>query len=370
MSDKINELLGKNKGLALSVNILLSIIIFLVLLVGVEILCRLFYDKATKSGYLVWPELNSFSMYRLDNSFINKSDGLSYRLSDGRLNEDIYTFFDKKKIKKDKEDGVFRVVVLGDSYTIIPIGIDWIKFYVPQLEELLKGEWNIRGLKKRFEILPFAQSGLNTYQEYLLLKNLAINYDPDLVILQYTYNDVEPIRLPMQYRGSNGNVYLSFRSKTDVLAIGNAFFPAFPHLDKKINTFLLENSAFFRFLSFRLNTTLEKFFNNFVLDKSSSFESIGRIKQIAKGKNIPFIMATLPSSRPPNECLDNSYSETFFKELKPLADRLAIPIFNLCDYVDDISQYSPKPGDGHYNTAGYGFVAKMLKDAILKEVAK
>lgn len=88
----------------------------------------------------------------------------------------------------DKPDDVYRIAVLGDSYSEA--------MQVPREEAywaLLPERLGACGFQpgKRVEVLNFGVSGYGTAQEYVTLQSQAIRYRPDLVLLQFTNgNDV------------------------------------------------------------------------------------------------------------------------------------------------------------------------------------
>lgn len=84
-----------------------------------------------------------------------------------------------------KPAGVYRVVVLGDSYSEA-MHVDQGKTYWSHLEGLLS-----QCLAKPVEVLNFSVAGYGTGQQYLVLRNTALKYHPDVVLLQFTNgNDV------------------------------------------------------------------------------------------------------------------------------------------------------------------------------------
>ena len=87
-----------------------------------------------------------------------------------------------------KPPGVYRIVVLGDSYSEA-LQVDREQAYWAQLPQQLAA----CGFQKdrQIEVLNFGISGYGTAQEYLMLQSTAIRYQPDLVLLQFTNgNDV------------------------------------------------------------------------------------------------------------------------------------------------------------------------------------
>lgn len=88
----------------------------------------------------------------------------------------------------DKPSGVYRIAVLGDSYSEamqVPLEAAYWS--------LLPGKLAACGFQpgRKIEALNFGVAGYGTAQQYLLLVSTAIRYQPDLVLLQFTNgNDV------------------------------------------------------------------------------------------------------------------------------------------------------------------------------------
>ena len=88
----------------------------------------------------------------------------------------------------DKPAGVYRIALLGDSYSEARQVAREEAFW-----SLLPKELAACGFQKgrEVEVLNFGVSGFGTAQEYLMLESNAIRYQPDLVLLQFTNgNDV------------------------------------------------------------------------------------------------------------------------------------------------------------------------------------
>jgi len=83
-----------------------------------------------------------------------------------------------------KPDGVYRVVVLGDSFTFagkVPLEDTFAR----QLERAVARA----DASRRYEILNLAVPGYNTEQEMLTLKERGLAYRPDLVVVNFVLND-------------------------------------------------------------------------------------------------------------------------------------------------------------------------------------
>jgi hypothetical protein len=86
----------------------------------------------------------------------------------------------------EKPEGVYRIVVLGDSYAeALQVKLE------ESFPKILEGLLNNANLGRRFEVINLGNSGFGTDQEYLSLKYYGLQYDADLVILAFlTGNDV------------------------------------------------------------------------------------------------------------------------------------------------------------------------------------
>ncbi len=85
----------------------------------------------------------------------------------------------------EKDSNVFRIVILGDSYT----EADQVTLE-QRFSSLLEQKLNSNPNNKNIEIITLGRNGFGTDQEYLTLKNIGYKYDPDLVILVFYKNDV------------------------------------------------------------------------------------------------------------------------------------------------------------------------------------
>ncbi len=85
-----------------------------------------------------------------------------------------------------KADGIFRILVLGDSYAEA-LQVPLSKTFSALLEQSL----NERSEGIRFEVLNLGQSGFGTADAYMRFLNFGVHYSPDLVLLAFTTgNDV------------------------------------------------------------------------------------------------------------------------------------------------------------------------------------
>lgn len=148
---------------------------------------------------------------------------------------------DRERTKK-KPEGVYRIISLGDSTTAN-------SGYVNSLEKLL----NKNKKDRRFEVWNCGVSGYGLIQYCRALKEKWLHCNPDMVIIGFCLNDFDTT--PLVIRESNHLVGY------------------FPHkeVSPKINPFLFEHSAFYRFIIMRL----------FLSDKRDNYNSdINKVSRV------------------------------------------------------------------------------------------
>lgn len=94
------------------------------------------------------------------------------------------------EISSHKPPGTFRILVLGDSVTF-GVRIDQANIYTARLEQLLN-QWAQSNQKTlKIEVLNPSTCGWNTFQEVSYLKHYASQLQPDLILLQFSMNDID-----------------------------------------------------------------------------------------------------------------------------------------------------------------------------------
>ena len=145
--------------------------------------------------------------------------------------------FRGKEYNLDKHSNTFRILVLGDSVTF-GIGVNNNDLYTEKLEEMLNNN-----SKTNYEVWNLGIIGYNTLQELELLKVKGINYNPDLVIIQYHENDLE-----CPFSGCNNKLKeFTFKAYDDRLALP---------LNYELKYNLIKKSYFFRWISFNYDLLL------------------------------------------------------------------------------------------------------------------
>ncbi len=87
-----------------------------------------------------------------------------------------------------KPPGTFRIACLGDSHTF-GTGVGELETWPAQLQALCEGAG---AAGRPVEVMNWGVSAYDTTREVILLRARVLEFDPDLVILQYHVNDVSP----------------------------------------------------------------------------------------------------------------------------------------------------------------------------------
>ncbi len=116
---------------------------------------------------------------------------------DGFVEGNIYTWghlvetnrfgFREREFAVPKGEGVFRIMVLGDSFTW-GAGLAPEERYTQLLEDLLVEKFGEGG----FEVLNFGMMGGPTVKERDILRKLKNVIDPDLIVVGFSLNDPQP----------------------------------------------------------------------------------------------------------------------------------------------------------------------------------
>lgn len=369
--------MGKNRFNLKEFFINLGLLIFsLIFVFGLaESACRFFYDENGLFEKAVINKIDIISRFADSQSYFDGKTGLVYDSTTRRINANWYAkFFQKKNINKEKEKGVCRIIVLGDSFSVgagLENSYKNENIYHKLLEKSLNNKKGEFAPIKEFQVLSFADGALNTYQEYLILKDLAVEYQPDLVILQFTDNDTEPTRVPLGSDDYGQFIY----SRTNVLLINNLPVPIWPFLNNHWGEFLLKKSALARFISYKTNIILNK---NIISKKEVdlTLDSVIKINDLLKNKSVPLVAINFaPTQKSINHCQDEYEfgGKVLSEKLRRLAGEAGIVYFDICDYAENI--YNLKTDletadEGHYNEPGHRLAADILEKAVTNIIKK
>ena len=96
------------------------------------------------------------------------------------------------EFKVNKDPGVYRILVLGDSITF-GAGVTLEDTYVKQTERLLLDSNN-----QPYEVINAGVSGYHFEHYYLFIKDNIAKFDPDHIVIGFCINDVRPMDIVRQ----------------------------------------------------------------------------------------------------------------------------------------------------------------------------
>ena len=243
----------------------------------------------------------------------------------------------------EKPEGVFRIVVIGDSATF-GYNIEVNETYPKILEQtLFKKEEGI-------EVINFGVTGYNGGQEFFLLKEKVLKYNPNLIIIGHYLNDPD----------ENWNLI-----KTTI---------PFPI---SIKNFLNEHSCFYVFLQ----TKWKRLLNNFGVTSFTDYKELYKedsplwqahkqrfieIKEISQKRDIPVLVVILPNWVNLNDSYD------FLDEhllLNKTLNNIGLDFLDMFPLIKGLNSedYLVTPDDfAHPNYAGQRLISDAIYDRLIE----
>ena len=219
------------------------------------------YEPSKSLGYKMKPNSTGVSIFRIH-----------YEINSKGLRDYEYTY--------EKPEGVFRILVLGDSVAL-GYGVEMEDSFPKLLEKSLNSV-----KQNRYQVINAAVAGYNTIQERNYLQEDGLRYSPDLVIVIFLSNDITS-------RLSCGVV------RNGMLVEQNAL--PLPLYIKRI----LRKSAFYHFVAYRYKATIraksrydykeEDRVNRMNKHWPKCKQSVKNMIELAKSNNIKLIFIFYPS---------------------------------------------------------------------------
>ncbi len=345
---KINKII-KNTGFAA-----ISFLIFLLLL---EILLRMGVAIVSERFTKVDPWLGWY--HEPNSSKKNEVEGHAFRLGYNghgfRLPE-----HDFKKTR-----GVFRIVVLGDSF------VDG-----SEVGDDETFTWHLQQQMEALEVINLGVYGFSTAQELITLERVGLRYHPDLVVLVTMTNDYTDNLLNIssfgprpRYLVKNDSLVLEGTAQPSAQTIfrainlpipGRKFFHQHSYLYYAINHYLYQ-----RLITDRINSIVLE--QKRSLDKEGQmklyYRLVERMKNICENDGIDFLVVF---AYPEKYLLENQGSPS-----SEIAKELGRRGINTLDLFNRLREEAFKSNttlyyieDFHWNPQGHKFVAVVLKEWI------
>lgn len=245
---------------------------------------------------------------------------------------------------KQKSPNTYRVIGIGDSF-ITSWGIDPQQSQLSLLQKRLAEQYP----QKKIEIINMGVPGYNTAIEYEVIKNKALAYNPDLIIMEYCGNDMD---LPNHIRRTvHAWSYLYFVIDTivDMYRTKNTFSPLTDSPKAQDNTNRFE---------YHVGIAPQEY--EYMLGQANYLRTMKQVYSITQEKNIPVILVT-----------ETSYLLSDVPQIKDVG----FDILNMDEAVQHYLSSNNLPQesitlskyDPHLNTRGHKVYADTLFSYILQK---
>ena len=174
----------KNHKRNIFFNLLLVVLIVIACLVIAEIGSRIYLFASGKGGYILIPDDYLGRVHAPNSRFIYEED-FSKEFKVRRKTNSLGLIGEDISVRK--PEGVFRILVLGDSFTEA-LQVQESENFCEQLQDRLNRATIFEAMD--YEVLNAGVSGYSPISEYLYFKRELMKLNPDLVILQLFANDV------------------------------------------------------------------------------------------------------------------------------------------------------------------------------------
>ena len=232
-----------------------------------------------------------------------------------------------------KPNNVYRIVAIGDSICY-GLGINGRDNVWPKLTERLLNHFSADDQRLTYEVVNCGVIGYNLSQYYINLKEKALQYKPDLVLLSLFVDDLSPTYLPN-------------------LTQQEAFFD--------LSRFLLRESSLCRFIYYQLFWKWQHRPDILKVTRDVNLNSLKMIIELARERNISIVCLF-------HSTLSSNYDEKYYEDIKNILISEKIPFVSMNSYYaaylgqKNVSRLSITPAglDPHPNKQGNVIIANVL----------
>lgn len=319
----------------------LALLIGLVLaLLGGEVVARIVFHESMDFDMEMWKYATQIKVARDDSQvgYEHRAD-VSARLMGVEISTNSFGLRGDATMLQ-KPNDTYRVVVVGDSITL-GWGVPGDETYPAQLERLLNTA-PPGGFPQdvHYEVLNLGVGNYNTVQEVARLRNVGLQFDPDLILLGYFINDAEPTPQPR-------------------------------------HGFLIENSYLYTFVISRMRQfdvqdgarlSYDEYYRGLYADDRPGWQAtqaaLRDLVEIGHERGIPVAVFIIP------ELHDLSSTYPFADIHQILLDTAAGLGLPAVDLYPAFGGYSPEedlwvtPTDAHHNAVAQAMLAQAIYDAL------
>jgi hypothetical protein len=226
--------------------------------------------------------------------------------------------FRDKKYRRRKVNKT-RIIFVGDSITY-GWRVNLEETYHKKIESLLYDrDYDV-------DVMGMGIPGYNTIQEYYLVKETALDFKPDILILQISPNDFERTVSVREYREGEKLTLVPYHDYSVPFVIKK----------RKFTHFLMRTSHLFKLINLRLYWFKNKRDSDyspqdvFLLGEEDSFRHLGKIKKLLDREKVRFVAVIFPFQQRENI---NSYASLHQRIHREL-EKMQVPYLDLSDELN------------------------------------
>ncbi len=344
----MKNLLMKKIFIRLTVIVLAVLFTFLILEIALRAVYKFRFPPKKKSAFSAVTTTYRLSagkglVYELKpgSGFEIKKRGLSIRINNSGFRDQNYS-----PAKSDKK----RIIFIGDSITY-GWGLNLQETYHKQLEALFRAK------NKATEVMGMGVVGYNTVQEYYLTREKALEFNPDIVVLQICPNDFQrTLGIKKKQKGKSFRL-IAYHDIAIPYILGKGSF----------SRFLMRNSHLYKFLNLKIDGFLKKLNKNheadeyFLLGEDEAFLHLEKIKNLLDKEGIKFAAVIFPQK---NKKQGYRY-RTLHKKIALFLNRLKVPFIDLYESLNAKSAGNLWMDNIHPNKNGNRIAALELYNYLL-----
>lgn len=273
-----------------------------------------------------------------------------------------------------KPDGVFRILVLGDSLTF-GSGVDDRDTFVRQLERLL----NLREDRRRYEVINAACASWGTAHHLVFLEESGFRLEPDVVLMAFHDDDPHDNRLSGFFRLASDGSLVRGAPRRQALEAAKRLSALVPFYD-----YLAQHSNLFAVLRLRIAEWIKNLRAPRADDANPRApeerpravwpEAEWRLTERLcreirdrcrrNGARLALLHAPFPGRKPRPE-----FNREVQKRFIRIAEALGLPHLELIDRLDESPSGDPSyfPRNRHFTPRGHRLIAEALARFLERE---
>ena len=352
----VNRIKVKN----LTQNLILAIAATIIILVIAELFIRLADPQIVNytqfDSMLMYKHVPNFEFRYFRQEFDN-----NIKFNSKGLREREYAY--------EKENNVYRILILGDSFTEA-LQVDLDSSFPKVLEEKLNSR-----LSNKYEVINAGIGGYGTENELLFYEFEGKKYEPNLVILAVFLNDVNDNTASPLITFDNSKLMRHIPLKASLPKKFVLYCSRYSHICALSQKIILENLG-----DANIKHADEIYLKNSSAEFEKSLNEINllleQFRQMVDDDNDKFVVLLIPAREQVSKefyekyLIDNNLEEKdlfmnkFQEKIKSFGRAKNINVIDLLPRMKEISANNSLyfEIDGHWNEKGHEFAAELLYD--------